>query len=129
MMLLAIWFLAFVLRQMSDRLSQLSFGWLLRSMQRRAEAKDERFGGEEYVNGKKEGKGLPEKESVRSSGSLEVDEDEQLWREYFADPILWWDNRLKKRNPRAPDFKHRVTRKALWIDGWYTPRWARDSFQ
>ena len=128
MMLLAIWFLAFVLRQMYDRLSQVSIGWLLSSIRRRAGAKDEGYGGEEYANNKKETKVLREKESGGSSGSSEVEEDERLWREYFADPTLWWDNRLNKRNPRAPDFKHRVTRKALWIDGWYIPRWARERF-
>ena len=24
---------------------------------------------------------------------------EQLWREYFADPHQWWDNRLQKVSP------------------------------
>jgi len=24
-------------------------------------------------------------------------------------------------NPESPDFKHKVTKKALWVDGWSTP--------
>lgn len=62
---------------------------------------------------------------TRSSGGS-VGDDEHNWHEYFADPSQWWDNRDNKRNPRAPDFKHRVSKKALWVDGWYTPKWAKD---
>lgn len=47
------------------------------------------------------------------SETSEVDGDEQVWGEYFRDPSQWWDNRLNKRNPKAPDFKHRITGKAL----------------
>lgn len=95
-------------------------------MRRRAVAKEEGFGADKYQTAKKS---FLERRSDRASGSLEVDEDEDLWLEYFADPTQWWDNRGKKRNPRAPDFKHRVSKKALWIDGWYTPGWARERFQ
>ncbi|KAG5028517.1 hypothetical protein JHK87_012031 [Glycine soja] len=28
----------------------------------------------------------------------------------------WWDNRLNKRNAKAPDFKHKETGKGLWLD-------------
>jgi hypothetical protein len=31
-----------------------------------------------------------------------------------------------QRNPGSPDFKHKVTRKALWIDGWATPAWVKE---
>ncbi|KAG0569542.1 hypothetical protein KC19_6G098400 [Ceratodon purpureus] len=54
---------------------------------------------------------------------------EQLWEEYFAGPFQWWDNRVNKRNPRSPDFKHKVTGKALWIDGWSTPAWVKAKFK
>lgn len=30
---------------------------------------------------------------------------EEKWRAFFKDPQRWWDNRVGKRNPRAPDFK------------------------
>nr|PNR53240.1 hypothetical protein PHYPA_009616 [Physcomitrium patens] len=29
--------------------------------------------------------------------------------------IKWWDNRFNNVNPRAPDFKHKITKKGLWI--------------
>ncbi|CAI0558273.1 unnamed protein product [Linum tenue] len=38
-----------------------------------------------------------------------------LWQLLFRSPNEWWDNRLDKRNPRAPDFKHKDTGEALWI--------------
>ncbi|KAG0592855.1 hypothetical protein KC19_1G285400 [Ceratodon purpureus] len=53
----------------------------------------------------------------------------ELWEEYFSGPSQWWDNRNRKGNPRAPDFKHKVTGEALWIDGWYTPEWVKEKFQ
>lgn len=30
-----------------------------------------------------------------------------------------------QRNPKSPDFKHKFTRKALWVDGWSTPSWVK----
>ena len=48
------------------------------------------------------------------------------WEEYFSNPNSFWDNRLNKRNSRAPDFRHKVTRQALWVDGWYTPEWIKE---
>jgi len=30
-----------------------------------------------------------------------------------------------QRNPRSPDFRHKVIRKALWIYGWSTPPWVK----
>ena len=64
---------------------------------------------------------------IEASHSKCVDRAEEYhWRQYFADPSQWWDNQENKRNPRCPDFKHKVTRKALWIDGWYTPDWVSD---
>lgn len=35
--------------------------------------------------------------------------------------ILW---RLQI-NPGSPDFRHKVTRGALWLDAWSTPQWAK----
>jgi hypothetical protein len=48
---------------------------------------------------------------VGTSGGSEIDDDDQS---------------SNKRNPRAPDFKHRVSKKGLWIDRWYTPKWVKD---
>lgn len=30
--------------------------------------------------------------------------------------VQYYDNRLNKRNPKAPDFKHKTTGEALWIE-------------
>ncbi|CAM6019022.1 unnamed protein product [Sphagnum balticum] len=51
-------------------------------------------------------------------------EMEKAWNEYFSDPTQWWDNRGKKQNPRYPDFKHKTTNEALWIDSYKTPKWV-----
>lgn len=51
------------------------------------------------------------------------------WRDLIANSGNKWDNRESRRNPRAPDFKHRGTRKALWIDNWQTPAWVRIRFR
>ncbi|KAJ0982419.1 hypothetical protein J5N97_010674 [Dioscorea zingiberensis] len=50
---------------------------------------------------------------------------EQLWQAFFANPLDWWDNRTNKRNPKAPDFKHKHTGEALWIEGKYNPPWVK----
>jgi len=28
-------------------------------------------------------------------------------------------------NPKSPDFKHKVTKEVLWVDGWSTPPWVK----
>lgn len=55
--------------------------------------------------------------------------DEVYWKNLFDNPELWWDNHLTKKNSRAPDFKHKESRKALWIEGWFTPSWVRARFE
>ena len=49
---------------------------------------------------------------------------EDQWNELFNDPSTYWDNRLNKRNPRAPDFKHKATGNGLWINSRDTPAWV-----
>lgn len=47
-----------------------------------------------------------------------------LWEEYRNSPGSFWDNREGKRNPRAPDFKHKQTGKGLWMESapaWFDP--------
>ncbi|KAJ7569689.1 hypothetical protein O6H91_01G088800 [Diphasiastrum complanatum] len=51
---------------------------------------------------------------------------EQLWQEFFSDPWQWWDNRLTKKSPRYPDFKHKRTLEGLWVDGWLNPSWVKE---
>ncbi|XP_078437358.1 protein OSB1, mitochondrial-like [Wolffia australiana] len=50
---------------------------------------------------------------------------EELWQAFFANPTEWWDNRKNKRNPKSPDFKHKDTGEALWIEGRYSPPWVK----
>ncbi|KAM7257784.1 hypothetical protein ACFE04_013525 [Oxalis oulophora] len=50
---------------------------------------------------------------------------EELWQAFFANPTEWWDNRNNKRNPKYPDFKHKDTGEALWIEGRYNPHWVK----
>ncbi|KAJ7514127.1 hypothetical protein O6H91_23G029100 [Diphasiastrum complanatum] len=51
---------------------------------------------------------------------------EQLWQEFFLDPSQWWDNRLTKKSPSHPDFKHKRTLEGLWVDGWLNPSWVKE---
>eukprot|EP00250_Pteridium_aquilinum_P011492 c20103_g2_i1 orf=1-540(-) len=47
-----------------------------------------------------------------------------LWRDYFRDPSQWWDNRIGKLGPAYPDFKHKVSKKSLWINRRSSPSWV-----
>ncbi|XP_077247361.1 protein OSB1, mitochondrial-like [Tasmannia lanceolata] len=58
--------------------------------------------------------------SVNNVGSAE-----ELWQAFFANPVDWWDNRKNKRNPKYPDFKHKDTGEALWIEAKYNPTWVK----
>ncbi|KAF5459322.1 hypothetical protein F2P56_023278 [Juglans regia] len=50
---------------------------------------------------------------------------EELWQAFFANPVDWWDNRKNKKNPKYPDFKHKDTGEALWVEGRYNPPWVK----
>ncbi|XVF80893.1 hypothetical protein PTKIN_Ptkin15bG0111500 [Pterospermum kingtungense] len=49
----------------------------------------------------------------------------ELWQAFFANPTEWWDNRKNKRSPKYPDFKHKDTGEALWIEGRNNPHWVK----
>ncbi|XP_022769535.1 protein OSB2, chloroplastic-like, partial [Durio zibethinus] len=49
----------------------------------------------------------------------------ELWQAFFANPTEWWDNRKNKRSPKSPDFKHKDTGEALWVEGRNNPRWVK----
>ncbi|CAA0830472.1 Protein OSB2- chloroplastic [Striga hermonthica] len=43
------------------------------------------------------------------------------WKDVVENPDNWWDCRANKKNPKAPDFKHKKTGDALWLNrapGW-----------
>lgn len=50
---------------------------------------------------------------------------ESLWKTFFANPFEWWDNRTNKRNPRAPDFRHKDSGEGLWIESRHSPSWLK----
>ncbi|KAL5792826.1 hypothetical protein ACOSP7_001420 [Xanthoceras sorbifolium] len=50
---------------------------------------------------------------------------EELWQAFFANPVEWWDNRKNKKNPKYPDFKHKDTGEALWVEGRNNPPWVK----
>ena len=56
---------------------------------------------------------------MQASGSQSTDgfiSNDELWRMYAERPSDFWDNRVDKRNPTAPDFKHKTSGKGLWLN-------------
>nr|GMC84431.1 lysine histidine transporter-like 8 [Ipomoea batatas] len=49
-------------------------------------------------------------------------EKEEHWKRLVENPDKWWDNRLKKRNEKSPDFKNKESGEALWLNS--APDWA-----
>ncbi|PIN05079.1 hypothetical protein CDL12_22375 [Handroanthus impetiginosus] len=47
---------------------------------------------------------------------------EDSWRSLVEYPSRWWDNRVGKRYPKSPDFKHKETGEGLWVSD--VPDWA-----
>lgn len=74
---------------------------------------------------KKEGQMMHEKYKVVSDFSASSEESIptlNLWNDLLSNPHKWWDNRTSKVNPNSPDFKHKTTRKGLWLDS--APDWV-----
>jgi hypothetical protein len=97
--------------------------WLLASLQKR-------YGARTNTAVRRVEQQIESSVTVSSSTDTKVGDvsEDDYWHQYFEDPSKWWDNCLNKRNPKAPDFKLRTTKKALWIDGWHTPDWVRVRF-
>ncbi|KAH8972307.1 hypothetical protein BDL97_02G188100 [Sphagnum fallax] len=49
---------------------------------------------------------------------------EKRWMEFFSDPSQWWDHRTAKVTASYPDFTHKKTQAALWLDGRLKPPWV-----
>ncbi|CAM6038172.1 unnamed protein product [Sphagnum compactum] len=62
--------------------------------------------------------------AIRAPGEYPGGHTEKLWREFFVDPSHWWDHRPEKTNERYPDFKHKKTGEALWIEDRRNPAWV-----
>ncbi|XP_010679163.2 protein OSB1, mitochondrial [Beta vulgaris subsp. vulgaris] len=54
---------------------------------------------------------------------------QELWQAYFANPTDWWDNRKNKKNLKSPDFKHKDTGEALWVESRYNPPWVKSQLE
>ncbi|GJV10985.1 OSB2, chloroplastic-like protein [Tanacetum coccineum] len=64
--------------------------------------------------------------SVPSSPHEKVStSDGDSWKHLVENPSSWWDNRVDKKNPNGPDFKHKDSRKGLWLVD--APAWAVSS--
>ncbi|KAG8376523.1 hypothetical protein BUALT_Bualt09G0072200 [Buddleja alternifolia] len=55
-------------------------------------------------------------------GMKKFGKNDDSWKNLVENPDKWYDNRAKKRNPKAPDFKHKETGEALWVDK--LPAWV-----
>lgn len=71
-----------------------------------------------------------------NDGNSRVDEQptqflsiEDQWKDYFQNPSDYWDNRIGKKNPRGPDFKHKSTGIGLWIEDKKIPSWVSDRLE
>lgn len=60
-----------------------------------------------------------------NNGASNMGSIEESWQAFFANPVDWWDNRKNKKNPKYPDFKHKDTGEALWVEGRYNPPWVK----
>ncbi|KAF5193359.1 Osb3 protein [Thalictrum thalictroides] len=56
--------------------------------------------------------------------SQQADSKDDPWKSLVEKPDKWWDNRSKKMNPKSPDFKHKETGEALWLNK--SPAWVSD---
>ncbi|KAH0853449.1 hypothetical protein HID58_093224 [Brassica napus] len=59
---------------------------------------------------------------VRKGRGVKQLKGEESWKELVENPDKWWDNRIDKRNAKAPDFKHKETGEALWLNE--SPTWV-----
>ncbi|OMP08828.1 Primosome PriB/single-strand DNA-binding protein [Corchorus olitorius] len=64
-----------------------------------------------------------------NNGGNNMDSPQELWQAFFANPSEWWDNRKNKRSPKYPDFKHKDTGEALWIEGRNNPHWVKSQLE
>ena len=119
-LLLILWLLAILVQRVCDCVQGICLHlWLI--LQKHNEVStgiDERCAG-------------ADENSVKDSREAEsfAMSTEACWRHLVESPDEWWDNRATQKNPRAPDFKHKLTRRALWIDNWQSPEWVRASFE
>ncbi|XP_010538289.1 PREDICTED: protein OSB4, chloroplastic [Tarenaya hassleriana] len=59
---------------------------------------------------------------VSKPRQVKQDNGGESWTDLLANPSNWWDNRLDKKHPRSPDFKHKETGVSLWLSD--SPSWV-----
>ncbi|CAI5972233.1 unnamed protein product [Closterium sp. NIES-65] len=76
-------------------------------------------------------KGLPR--IPRFDGKLNAGQVEALWRDFFNDPVQFFDYREMKQHaevpPKYPDFKKIATGEPLWVESRGTPPWVHECLQ
>ena len=110
---MALWWLAIVVRRVCDIVLDIC-SYLFLFLQKRDECSEVPTARSTEIVSTR-----VSEERIISSGSQD-ELIETLWRDVCEHSDQWWDNRFSKRNPKAPDFKHKTTKKALWIDNWFT---------
>ncbi|KAL1170414.1 hypothetical protein V6Z11_A05G211700 [Gossypium hirsutum] len=76
----------------------------------------------------RECKELESEQDVGEASMGSYDSQLYLWQVFFTNPFEWWDNRKSKKNPRQPDFKHKDTGEALWLNP-NDPPWIKKQLQ
>lgn len=61
--------------------------------------------------------------------TMDAASTEKLWQIFFFNPSEWWDNRNNKKNPKAPDFKHKSTNEVLWVESFRNPSWVESELK
>lgn len=59
-----------------------------------------------------------------ATGRMSPEREVELWAELQSNQASFWDNRFNKRNPKAPDYKHKQTGEALWLSSRGAPEWT-----
>ncbi|KFK44893.1 hypothetical protein AALP_AA1G316600 [Arabis alpina] len=59
---------------------------------------------------------------VKSTYTKQPKAGEESWKDLVGNMSNWWDNRLIKKNVKAPDFKHKDTGVVIWLSD--CPSWV-----
>ncbi|KAK9861227.1 hypothetical protein WJX84_009182 [Apatococcus fuscideae] len=85
---------------------------------------DQTFQDQSYQHMDQEYMPPPQQQYSQPQPAQSFNPNDEKWRVFFQDRSRWWDNRQNKRNPRAPDFKHKDTGDGIWLSS--APQWAQD---
>ncbi|XWS25678.1 hypothetical protein CRYUN_Cryun27aG0088200 [Craigia yunnanensis] len=67
-------------------------------------------------------------QDIGEAGMERFDSQLYLWQVFFTNPFEWWDNRKSKKNSRQPDFRHKDTGEALWLNP-NNPPWIKKQLE